>query len=147
MGSKWSKKYFYFLFLHFRDQKHAMIAYDEFLDKLGADTITDDNFQTLLSTKSKADLEDLNQIDLLVSMNTSLSLWIISSTCCTLSYTTINPLILKSSPRRFGNDSVEKFVQPKKKSLSFGPRQTYSMFKIENHSQCLFLKSSTGKIK
>ena len=35
------------------------IAYDEFLDKLGPDELTDDNFQTLLSTPPKADIEDL----------------------------------------------------------------------------------------
>ena len=53
------------------------ITYDEFLDKLGPDDLTDDNFQTLLSPPSKA--EDLMQSDLSNSMNTSLPPCIVSS--------------------------------------------------------------------
>ena len=101
------------------------ITYDEFLDKLGPGDLTDDNFQTHLSSSPKADLEDLMQSDLSDSMNTSLSPSIVSSTCRTLSSTTINPLTLENSPRGFGNDSVEEFVQPKKKSSSLRSRQVY----------------------
>ena len=79
------------------------IAYDEFLDKLGPDELTDDNFQTLLSTPPKADIEDLMQSDLSDSMNTSLSPCIVLSTCRTLLSPATNPLTLENSPRRFGN--------------------------------------------
>ena len=99
------------------------ITYDEFLDKLGSDDLTDDNFQTLLSSPPKA--EDLMQSDLSDSMNTSLPPCIVSSTCHTLSSTTINPLTLENSPRGFGNNSVEEFVQPKKKSSSLRSRLVY----------------------
>ena len=116
------------------------ITYDEFLDKLGPDDLTDDNFQTLLSSPPKA--EDLMQSDLSDSMNTSLPPCIVSSKCHTLSSTTINPLTLENSPRGFGNDSVEEFVQPKKKSSSLGPRQVYliayfqgDILKVQNRKQ------------
>ena len=112
--------------------------------------------QTALSTPPKADIEELMQSDLSDSVNTSLSLCIISSTCRTLLSTTINPLTLENSPRGFGNDSVGEFVQPRKKGLSLGPRQVYLItysqadvlkFKIENNSQSFFMKNFTGKMK
>ena len=42
-----------------------------------------------------------------------------------LSSTANNPLTLENSPRGFGNDSLEEFVQPKKKSSSLGHKQAY----------------------
>ena len=142
MGSKRSKKNFFSCFSIISETKiMSEITYDEFLDKLGPDELTDGNFQTPLSTPPKADIVDLMQSNLSYSMNISLSPCIVSSTCLGLSCTAINPLFLQNSPRGFGNDSVEDFVQPKKKSLSLGPRQVY----LSTYSQADVLKVQSRK--
>ena len=157
MGSKRLKKNFFSCFSIISETKiMSEITYDEFLDKLDPDELTDGNFQTPSSTPPKTDIVDLMQSNLSYSMNISLSPCIVSSTCLGLSCTAINPLFLQNSPRGFGNDSVEDFVQPKKKSLSLGPRQvylsvlilkqTYSKFKVENNSQSMCVKNLTGKM-
>ena len=99
-------------------------------------------------------IEELMQSDLPDSMNISLSPCIVSSTCCALSSTAIKPLTLENSPRGFSNDSVEEFVQPKKKRLSLGARQVYlitysqaDILKVENNLQRLFVKNLSRKIK
>ena len=86
-------------------------------------------------------IEELMQSDLPDSMNISLSPCIVSSTCCALSSTAIKPLTLENSPRGFSNDSVEEFVQPKKKRLSLGARQVY----LITYSQADILKVQSRK--